>query len=180
MLFTCKTCRVEFNRPPSKGRTKFCSKACSHEAMRKQAPTSNCKECRAEFQQDRPSRTALFCSKRCSSRHTARTRSTTKGFTVTPKGYILVYVPEHPRATKAGYMMQHRLVMEKKLGRPLEPWEIAHHKNEVKSDNRPGNLELMSKPAHDRLPKPAKKPIACPHCGGMIALSGRARSARPI
>ena len=88
-------------------------------------------------------------------------------------GYVLLKRPDHPRARKAGYILEHRLVMEQTLGRPLERTEIVHHINGVKADNRPENLAIMTQAAHMKVERTGKKfPRAdgghyvCEGCGG--------------
>ncbi len=62
-------------------------------------------------------------------------------------GYIHIYVePQDPYFAMANidhYVSEHRLIIAKRLGRCLERWEIVHHKNGVRNDNRLGNLELL-------------------------------------
>lgn len=66
------------------------------------------------------------------------------GYSVDADGYILVKSPEHPHATQAGYVRQHRLVMEEELGRYLAPGEVIDHRNGDTSDNDPLNLRLFA------------------------------------
>ena len=66
-------------------------------------------------------------------------------------GYILILRPDHPYTTKSGYVMEHRLVMEKYLKRYLDPREDVHHKNGNKQDNRIENLQVISHNDHMRL-----------------------------
>ena len=66
-----------------------------------------------------------------------------KGGKIRKDGYICIRNTKHPYSFGSGYVKEHRLVMEKHLGRYLKPTEIVHHINGILDDNRIKNLMLF-------------------------------------
>ncbi len=78
-------------------------------------------------------------------------------------GYKMIYIDSndfyYPMTYDGHYVLEHRLVVAKALGRCLQPWEIVHHKGdkypigsiENRQDNRyPENLELTTRGNHSQ------------------------------
>lgn len=81
------------------------------------------------------------------------------GIKLGPGGYVFVYKPNHPNNIK-GYIQEHRLIMEKYVGRYLKPKEEIHHINGVKNNNRIKNLVLLkNRSEHRKLHRGKMSPV---------------------
>lgn len=76
-------------------------------------------------------------------------------------GYILTYLPEHPRA-RSGYVYEHVVIVERAMGKPLPKSAEVHHVDEDKGNNAHGNLVVCQDHAyHFLLHKRARALAAC-------------------
>lgn len=158
---TCKRCSVQFDVKTARLRNQerfhnprqFCGRPCAYAARREETaerhaatplPTFSCAHCgnvapRKKTPGGRINLRPRFCGRDCASlagknnpglpRHRRDRNGYIEAFTGGRDGK---YIPEH------------RLVMERLMGRPLTKHETVHHRNGQRADNRPENLELWS------------------------------------
>jgi hypothetical protein len=137
---TCKFCKRSFViarwQLRNKGRLRlYCSYKCHKLDHTK---TVNCALCGKLLIIPNSKRTRSknhFCS---AQHHYTFWKNSTNSSGVDRHGYIWVRINGSKRK------MQHRVVMEKRLGRLLHPHEKVHHLNGRRADNRDRNLELWS------------------------------------
>ena len=132
----CGLCGKKFERQLCNVKKKeihFCSRYCSGLYVSKLAIHPN----HSAETKVKMSNSHIILNKKGSKSHMWKT-----GRMMTSTGYLRIYRPEHPNA-RHGYVFEHRLMMEKILGRYLLTTEIVHHKNEIRDDNRIENLILF-------------------------------------
>jgi len=83
----------------------------------------------------------------------------------TSDGYYEIYVPDHPMSKqRSGWLLEHRYIMSKHLGRTLSSNEIIHHKDENKLNNKLSNLELTNPKTHGKKHFGTNSHKECLHC----------------
>jgi len=66
-------------------------------------------------------------------------------------GYVWIHSPNHPNKNSIGYVKEHRLVIEKYIGRYLRKDELIHHINLNPQDNRIENLQIITHSEHMKI-----------------------------
>jgi endogenous inhibitor of DNA gyrase (YacG/DUF329 family) len=154
---TCKTCKIQFdvNKAQTKiNRTNYCSDVCyqAYKNAKYRAWYAANRNYKSEnVNRERDEFGVLL--------HPKSVKCASNGRLLNGSGYVNILVrslSEEDRSLvrvmnpTTRYFSEHRLVMAKKLGRPLLANEIVHHINGVKQDNRPENLEVTDHASHTK------------------------------
>ena len=185
MNVKCPICGKEFNCCPSRLQNSksqpCCSKECSKELKYQLSLNCTCDYCGKKFHK-KPSHIEQckynYCSIECLGKHRAelyKGENNPNAFCRIPignkrehGGYYWIFLPEHPFATKDGYIREHRLIAEKYLltdeasvkingEKFLSPNYEVHHKDLNKLNNDKDNLQILTKTEHQQIHWAIKK-----------------------
>ena len=139
---------------------KFCSYECYGLYQRKRIK-KHCLICKKifEFPASQTKQNRRTCSRKCHfiylsvSEHIKgeKHHCWKGGRHITQEGYILIKNYNHHYRNKNNCIFENRFMVEKQIGRYLNPEEVVHHINQIPNDNRIENLQLLTKPEHTKL-----------------------------
>lgn len=170
-IFSCQICGKKFERRGVGKKAFTCSNVCAGKRNSLNNTTTNkCEICGKVYKvQNRAVKRRKTCSIGCRSKylsqrfHGEKNHMWKGGIIVFKDGYRYVKSYDHPYKNSGGYVAEHRLLMEKKLGRYLTKNEQVHHRNGIKGDNRIDNLEIVIDKLH-------KGNVCCPYCQKIFAV----------
>lgn len=154
-LFPCTICGTPFYRFPKEVRRQrlYCSRACQYAGQSVVTTEKPCARCGKPMTLRPSEMVKQFCSWECkvAAKYKNALDRTHNGkpARLTHEGYVKVWAPEHPNAS-SGWVLEHRLLMEKQIGRLLTSEEEVDHINSDRADNRIENLQVLSRGAHRR------------------------------
>lgn len=145
--YVCEVCHVAFRVSASTRQRRYCSKECEATARTLGPLECACHQCGRVFTYPRNQerRHRRYCSLQClgiARRHGRR---------MTSSGYIDIRLPD------GSWTQEHNYIMSQIIGRPIADNEEVHHRNLIRSDNDPSNLQLLTKSEHRRLHMTMKK-----------------------
>jgi hypothetical protein len=146
----CVQCGKPFHRHPSQPDHRFCSKSCAITAR-------NLTEANPSYHRDiSGANNPMYGKGRFGADNPMFGRRNPHwwkgGRKVRKDGYALVWID-------GSYVLEHRHIVEQRIGRKLRPEEVVHHIDENPSNNASDNLELLPNQAEHQKRHLRRRPI---------------------